>query len=424
MPESALHIDGVPVESEVAPQSAAELAQVMKEACTCKLSMIPVGGGTQLFLGNPPRSADLALHTRQLRGVVEYEPDNLTAAVRAGTTLQELQEILARENQFLPLDTPHPQRATIGGLLATNASGPLRFRYGTLRDMLLGIEIVHANGARTRAGGKLVKNVSGYDMCKLYAGSLGTLGVISEMTFKVQPKPEAVATAMVACPALPAALETTQCLLRADLMPDAMEAVNDAAFAAATGMASAAPWVLLLRFGETDAAVRWQLDRLRILAPEAGGEVVNVLGTAESGEFWQNVASARSPLEGTNDLWFRCSVLYQSMAETSRRMSGWGERLQAKMLMFCHAGSMILHGRYRWPDGDCAAEELARAVAELRRYCVSVGGHLVVEKARPEVKHSLDVWGYETPALEMMRRIKSGFDPQGLLNPGRFVGGI
>ncbi len=424
MPEHVLHIDGIPVEREAVPRSVEELAQVMEGAYAHDLSMIAVGGGTQLHLGNPPRSARLALHTRQLRGVVEYEPGNLTVSVRAGTTLQELQEVLGSENQFLPLDPPHPQRATIGGLLATNASGPLRFRYSTLRDMLLGIKIVHANGTQTRAGGKLVKNVTGYDMCKLYAGSMGTLGVISEMTFKVLPKSEAVATVMVTYPALRAALEATQCLLHADLMPDAMEALNGAAFAAATGTSLAAPWVLLLRFGETDAAVRWQLDRLRELTPAGGGSVLNVLDTVESAEFWHHMASARAPSDHGNDLWLKCSVLYQSAAETERHMTEFGERLQARTLLFCHAGTTILHGRYGWPDGDCEAADLTRAIAELRGHCISAGGHLVVEKARPEVKRGLDVWGYQTPALELMRRIKSQFDPKGLLNPGRFVGGI
>jgi len=424
LPDHGLHIDGIPVEGEAAPPSVEDLARIMEEAHAQGLSMIPVGGGTQLHLGNPPRSARLALHTRQLGGVVEYEPGNLTVSARAGTTLQELQEILGKENQFLPLDPPHPQRATLGGLLATNASGPLRFRYSTLRDMLLGIKIVHANGTQTHAGGKLVKNVTGYDMCKLYAGSMGTLGIISEMTLKVQPKSEAVASVMVTYPALRAALESAQSLLRSDLMPDAMEALNGAAFAAATGTSLTAPWILMLRFGETDAAVRWQVDRLRELTPSLGGSVLNVLGTVESAEFWQRMASARAPLDDGETLWLKCSILYQHAAEAERRMSEFGERMQAHALLFCHVGTTILHGRYTWPEGGCPAADLARAITELRDHCVSAGGHLLVEKARPDVKRGLDVWGYETPALELMRRIKSQFDPKGLLNPGRFVGGI
>jgi len=424
LPGNMPEIDGVPVEREAVPQSVEELAQAAKEAYAQNLSMVAVGGGTQLHLGNPPRSVRLALHTRQLRGVVEYEPGNLTVSVRAGTILQELQDLLGRENQFLPLDPPHPERATIGGLLATNASGPIRFRYGTARDLLLGIQVVHADGTQTRAGGKLVKNVTGYDMCKLYIGSLGTLGIISELTFKVQPKSEAIATVMLAYPTLRAALEATQRFLRADLMPDALEAWNSAAFQTIAEGAEGAPWALLLRFGETDAAVRWQLDRLRELVSSGGGSILNVLGTAESEEIWRRAASARAPSADGADLWLKLSALHQSITDMERRMVELGERLQARTLLFCHAGTSILYGRYHWVQSECECGEMARAIVELRRQCTAIGGHLVVEKVRPEVKRGLDVWGYEAPALELMRRVKKQFDPKGLLNPGRFVGGI
>jgi glycolate oxidase FAD binding subunit len=422
--EDARNFDGITLDREVSPASVEELAHIMETACAAGHSMIPIGGGTELHLGNPPRSAHLGIHTRGLRGVVEYEPDNLTVSVQAGTTLQELQETLITQNQFLPLDPPYPERATLGGLFATNASGPLRFRYSTLRDMLLGIKVVHADGSRTRAGGKLVKNVTGYDMCKLYAGSLGTLGIISEMTFKVQPTTEAVATAIVFYPAMPAALEASQNLLQADLMPEALEALNGTAFAAVTGTAPDPRWVLLIRLGETDAAVRWQLDRLRELTSAGCGVMLNVLGTDESTGFWRRMASARNAGSGDNDLWLKCSVLCQFAAATERRLTETGQRLEAHSRIFCHAGVTVFHARYSWPGRTCEAADLTHAVAELRRECAAVGGHLVVEKAPAEIKHRLDVWGYEAPALALMRRIKSQFDPKGVLNPGRFVGGI
>src|SRR5262245_16510821 len=151
----------------------------MRRAGAAGASMIPVGGGTKLHLGNPPREARVALHTRALSGIVEYEPDNMTVSVRAGTPLEEVQSTLARSRQFLAIDPPYPTRATAGGVAAANANGPLRFRYGTLRDMLIGVKVCHADGTVTKAGGKLVKNVTGYDMCKLYTGSLGPLGVLA-----------------------------------------------------------------------------------------------------------------------------------------------------------------------------------------------------------------------------------------------------
>jgi glycolate oxidase FAD binding subunit len=223
---------------------------------------------------------------------------------------------------------------------------------------------------------------------------------------------------------LRAALEATQVFLRADLMPDAMEAVNRDAFEAMNGSAGPDPWLLLIRFGETEEAVRWQLDRIREIAPAGGRTVLNVLDTRESGDFWQRAASARESAGNGNELLLKCSVLYRAVADIECRMSEMGQRLQARTLLFCHAGTSILYGPYDWPQEGCDAGDLRREITELRRHCAASGGHLVVEKVRPEVKQGLDVWGYQAPAVEMMRRIKKQFDPKGLLNPGRFVGGI
>lgn len=422
MVRELLEIDGVPVGHAAVPQSADELAGLMRAAWAAGQTMAAVGGATQLNLGNPPRSVHLALHTRGLRGVVEYEPDNLTVSVRAGATLQELQDTLAARGQFLPLDPPCPEQATLGGLVATNASGPLRFRYGTIRDLLLGIRIVHADGTRTQAGGKLVKNVAGYDMCKLYTGSLGTLGVITDLTFKVQPKSEAIATVILGCPGLRAALEAVQSFLRADLMPDAIEACNTHAVERLAGAPAARAWILALRFGDTDAALRWQLDRLRELA--GGGEILNILDMEESEKFWRNAASVRADAADPAAVLVKCSVLSQSIAETERLLSAAGDRLQARLCAFCHAATFIIYGLFEWPEGSCDPVQLLQEIRDLRRYCISVGGHLVVERIPPAHKPGLDIWGYDAPALALMRRIKQQFDPKGLLNPGRFVGGL
>src|SRR6058998_870669 len=237
----------------------------MRDASDSGTTMIPVGGGTKLLLGNSPRSAQLAIRTGNLKGIVEYEPDNMTVSALAGTTLHQLQDILKNSNQFLPLDPPHASRATLGGIVACNSSGPIRFRYGTVRDMLIGVKIVHADGTPTKAGGKLVKNVTGYDMCKLYTGSLGTLGILSELTFKVQPRPDSMATVFLAYPSITLALEATQLFIKSDLLPDAMETWNREALLPLSDFSSStqSPWVLMIRFGEVEPAVRWQLERLK-----------------------------------------------------------------------------------------------------------------------------------------------------------------
>ncbi len=424
MERGVIEIDGIRALREESPGSPEELARIMKDACDAGCAMSAVGAGTKLHLGNQPGVPCLAVHTRGLHGIIEYEPDNLTISALAGTTLAEIQQILRASNQFLPLDPPFSDRATLGGIVAANSSGPIRFRYGTVRDMLIGIRIVHADGTCTKAGGKLVKNVSGYDMCKLYAGSLGTLGIFSELTFKVHPKPEAVATVKLGYASLGAVLNAAQTFIGADLTPCAMEALNGPAFEELTGNRPDAPWVMLVRFGETDTAVRWQVDRLREIAPGGGGTPLNTLGTQESEVFWLKAAGAREGADGDHHLLVKCSVMYRSVPETAAFLAEMGERMQACAFLYCHAGNHVIYARYQWPDGDCGTGALQREISALRERCSAAGGHVVVERVRAEAKRGMDVWGYQSPAVELMRRIKLQLDPKGLLNPGRFVGGI
>ena len=425
-----LSIDGVEVKRQEAPGSAAELAELLKEANASNSSVIPVGGQTQLHLGNTPRSADMAVLTHRLSGILEYEPDNMTVSVAAGTRLAELQETLRESNQFLPLDAPLPNRATLGGIIACNCSGPLRFRYGTARDMLIGVQMAHADGVLSKAGGKLVKNVTGYDMCKLYTGSLGTLGVLTVLTFKVQPRSESLATVLIPYDSIAGLMEDTQLFLRSDLLPDAIEAWNTNAYNSSPpdGGRIDSPWLMMIRFGEVDAAVQWQVEQLRKVSAGNRREFLRVLDTGKSEDFWDHVASARET-SAAHGVGVKCSVLYQSVAQTAQLIEQAGKALDAETSIFCHAGTNVLYGRYHWSGesgepGSPSSEAVQEALLKIRNHCSSTGGHAVVEKVPPAVKNGMDVWGYDAPALDIMRRIKQEFDPKAILNPGRFVGGI
>src|SRR3990170_7695424 len=176
-------VDGLTPQAAVAPASYEQVAAVMRYSYAEGLAVIPWGGGTYIHAGNIPARYDIALGLSRLNAVVEHEPADLTATVQAGMTLSELQRHLGGAGQLLPLDPPGGERATIGGILAANASGPWRHAFGSARDMTIGLRVITAEGRITRAGGRVVKNVAGYDLCKLYIGSLGTLGVIVEATF-------------------------------------------------------------------------------------------------------------------------------------------------------------------------------------------------------------------------------------------------
>ena len=424
---STMEVDGVAVGRVESPGSPQELSEAMKLAFEREATMLAVGGASRLHLGNTPRSADVAVRTSGLQGVVEYEPDNMTVSVLAGTPLRQLQDTLRQGGQFLPLDPPLPDRSTVGGIVACNMSGPIRFRYGTVRDMLIGVKIVHADGTMTKAGGKLVKNVTGYDMCKLYTGSLGTLGILSELTLKVQPLPKTVETAFLRYPTFEKAMESTQHFLRSELLPDAIEAWNPEGARSIPGapVGGNDSWILSLRFGDVEAAVRWQMDRLKQAVPETGGEILGILSREESLRFWEGAASAREDPSKSAEVLVKCSVLYQTAPETARLLEEIGGPLGARTSIFCHAGTYVLFGRLAWDEGTgIPSETLRKSILALRARCVASGGHAVIEKSPREVKNGLDVWGYDAPALEIMRKIKNEFDPKGLLNPGRFVGGI
>src|SRR4051812_47178313 len=172
----------------------AEVSQVVREANESNQVVIPRGGGTRMGLGFPPTAADVLLHTTNLDRVVDYEPADLTLTIEAGATLEEVQELLRPEGQFLALDPPLASQSTLGGIIASNASGPLRLAYGSARDLVIGTRVVNADGISTKAGGRVVKNVAGYDLNKLYIGSLGTVGIVVELSFKLWPLPHAEAT--------------------------------------------------------------------------------------------------------------------------------------------------------------------------------------------------------------------------------------
>jgi glycolate oxidase FAD binding subunit len=417
-------VDSVEILAEETPANTRELARLMRRAWEDGIPMIPVGGGTKLHIGNTPPSAPMVIRTTGLRGVVEYEPDNMTVSALAGTTLGELQEILQRARQFLPLDPPLPEQATLGGLVAANASGPIRFRYGTLRDFLIGIKILFPDGTETKAGGKLVKNVTGYDMCKLYTGSFGTLGILTELTFKVQPIPESHATALLAFPSFQSAHAATLDVMHADLLPEAMEIWNRRALEGALQQAFDDAWYLLIRLGEVSPAVIWQLQRLQGIVPGTQGSLKGTVDTLQTVRVWRAIASAREGGSPGETALVKCSTLREGSPQIAAQLESMARTLEAELSLYCHAGNDILYGRMDWEDKPPDAEVLRGELLGLRMLCHSTGGHMVVERVASAVKQGLDVWGYDAPALDLMRRIKREFDPKGLLNPGRFVGGI
>jgi len=348
------------------PSTADELARRLHDAASQKLAVVPVGGGRASGMGGAPERLDVELHTTRLDRVIEHSQADMVVSVEAGITLEALQEELAKAGQFLPLDPFSSPGHTIGGLLATGWTGPLRLRYGSPRDFLIGIRVALPDGKVASGGGRVVKNVSGYDMMKLHYGALGSLGVIVAASFKVFPKPLYDLTVTSE-----GGWDDADRALAMPVTPAALEIFSDGR--------------VLARFTGSHDAV----DR-----------VIGDLGwTVEDRSIWGR-HSGRSPAR-----WARITAprtALRGLVEGLPRGAGW----------WASPGVGVAH----WAIASDASSVMAtRAKAE------AAGGALVMLAAPDDFMREVGAWGTPPATLEIMRRLKRAFDPDGVLNPGRFV---
>ncbi|MCS7313068.1 MAG: FAD-binding oxidoreductase [Acidobacteria bacterium] len=411
------------------PRKVEEVPHILALARQHDLKVIPWGGGTMVDLGRPPLRVDLALDLSDLNGVVDYEPADMTASFRAGTTLRDAQALLAAHGQFIPLDPPGADRATLGGILATAASGPWRHRYGTPRDLVLAVQVVHADGTVTRGGAKVVKNVAGYDMPKLYIGSLGTLGVIVEVTLRVYPRPAVEATCLMNFDDVTAVQAAIAGILDAPLVPTAVELLNPTAMQVVADQVSLpvsnGQYGLAVAFGSPWAsAVNTQVDRVRTIGRAAGARSETHLTGEPHDRFWQVV---RDFPRDRGDVVLKVGVPIAEVGAIVTSAEGMAQQANLRLSIVGEAGVGIL--RFYIPaDVDDPARFLSKVdtlIRSLRVRALSLGGYLVVLAAPVALKARVDVWGaVPDPVFRLMTRLKKVFDPYQILNPGRFVEGI
>ncbi len=382
----------------VEPGSEKEFAGVLRLANEANLAVIPCGGGTKLSWGNPPARADLLLSTARLDKIIEHVWADLTVTVEAGCAIQKLQDTLSRHGQRLALDPLWPERATIGGVLSANDSGALRLRFGSLRDLVIGMTIALPDGTLASSGGKVVKNVAGYDLPKLMTGALGTLGVITRAVFRLHPLPKIARTFSASTGNLEATQQALHAVQNSKLAHTAMQvrAADDAATETD------------VLFEGTDAGLAAQEAHLKkLLEPVIIAEISPTVWNVRQ-ELW--LASDSSAIT-------KFSILPADIAngvETLRRVAAhhqirWKAVIQATGL--------------GWLRLDGSPDHLHSALRELRADLERNSGSLVVLH-RPAGIGPLDAWGNAGDALPLMRAVKRQFDPKSTLNPGRFVGGI
>ncbi|HEY3595739.1 MAG TPA: FAD-binding oxidoreductase [Polyangiaceae bacterium] len=396
-------IAGVQPKLVFTPASSAEGAELLAEMAARRMSVAFAGGGTALELGAPPTRLDAVIRTERWNKVLEYAPSDQVVVVEAGVTLAALQRELRQHGQRLAIDPPWPERATLGGIVASNAFGALRTRYGSIRDLLIGATFVRADGVSARGGGKVVKNVAGFDLPKLLVGSLGTLGLITTATFRLHPLCEVEVTLLLENQS---AIEVRA--LFAELRAAQLEP------AAAMAMTEGAGFAVALRFEGFRAGVEEQTRRLVELA--SAQSPCRPLDEAEAKTVWQRHDRLRTA--GT----FRAKIA--ALPASIDRLSAEGV---APLLAALETSGFVFYPTLGlgFVSGSATdAVRAAEAIAAARRMLARLGGSLVVEAAPSELRARVDVWGPASAALVLMQSVKARLDPEHRLAPGRFVGGL
>lgn len=427
---AAYAVQGVTPALVVAPGSIDELAQVMTAAYAADAAVVPWGGGTRQAWGCPPTRLDLVIRTRRLNRVSTYKPDDVTIAVEAGITLAALDAILARHGHMLPVDVPLPQHSTLGGALATAADGPRCLGYGTLRDLLIGVQVVEATGQITRAGGLVVKNVSGYDMMKLYLGSFGSLALIVSASFKLIPRPQATATICCEFPNHATAFALVTMLHTSQLTPIAVELLaqtagtgtdhqhGDLSTICTAFAASCSHGVVVLAEGLPAAVERHVRDVSR-MAGEAGAQAVEIVEGAAQTDLWARLADLPQTAEvAPGEMVVRLACLPADLAAALHTATDLATQHGLGLFTAARALSGIAYLRLQ---SDPAHPGATAALQSWQREMLRRWPHLTILASDPAVKAPLAVWGTMPAGQALMARIKHEFDPRGMLNPGRFV---
>ena len=404
-PEQAqrLAVDGLTPTRVMRPEDPQDAANGLRLCAENGAAAVVVGGGTQLRLGSPPARYDVAFSTERLNALLEHEPADLTCRVQSGMKLAELQKALREHGQRLPLEPSQPERATVGGMVAANSNGLSRARYGTVRDWVIGIAVAYPNGTVARAGGKVVKNVAGYDLMKLHTGALGTLGVIVELNFKVQTVPQEDVSVLGRFDDFSRAMQAGSVLAHRYLLPAAL-VVMDREAARGCGLDSSGAFPLVARLEgyrkEVEAARREFDQTIR----DHGGTTD---ASQPATSFWERLRDW--PVADDQAVTISVATSLSKLLPVLT-----GNRHGALLVAQPSAGVASLR----------VSPDHATAVLARLRDAAGDQGQVVVTSAPSAAKAGLDVWGPPPPGFPLMRALKQSLDPANVLNPGRFVGGI
>lgn len=450
-------VDAIIPTAVLFPENIQQVSEVVTYARRENLAIIPRGNGSKMATGNAPKRLDLVVCTSRMNHMTDVDTANLTITVEAGVRFRDIQARLAtREGRcylpledfltegsdaissdrantgyFLPIDAPFSTSATIGGIIACNSSGPRRLIYGPPRDIVLGVRFVAPNGEIVGTGGKTAKNVSGYDISKLMIGSLGSLGILCEITLRLLPLPERMETLLFSFRSFSKASAFANRIFETQLLPAAVEVLNESAFS--NLKTDYGPdfrpgdYVVAVALEAFEKAVKRMRAEMLDIALTAGAKSDTRIQEDQHRRFWQAVGDLIPSLSR------RFSNLIT--VQLNYPVSEWKQLIEfadntfstshIEHTILAHTGSGVCLINLLIEQGDTPImPRVAEAVAALLRRCVEAGGNLVVQRAPAELKQDLPMWGKTRPDFLVMKRISDQLDPSGIMSPGRFVGGL
>ena len=406
------------------PTSPQELSETMSVAAEHGLSVSPLGGRTRTGLGNAPESLDLAIDMTGVKQVVAHNAPDLTTTIEAGISVSRFQEILGEHGQFLAIDPPLPDRATIGGTLAVGWSGPMTWQNWSPRDIVIGMKTVMADGTITKTGGQVVKNVSGYDMARMHIGAMGTLGIIAEVSFKLTPLPARQATVMGMFESPGSCLDAALAVYGSSLVPLAISTLHVQERRPRGAQLAEARPSLLVRVGGRARSVQRQTDDVASIFRRFGAINDAVIDGDDAAKMWRQIRDLGWTDEDTPVAGIRASVLPSDIPQTLDSLPDTQESSGLRWTATTQTAQGIIDIHWFGADAEPSSDHVTTAISRTIQSVRRVGGTAVVTHAPTHVKETLDVWGESTSAIDTMRNLKRQYDPDRRLNPGRFMGGI
>jgi glycolate oxidase FAD binding subunit len=411
-PEGGTLGDGRNALATFRPTSVEDACRTVREQVALGHAVYPQGGRTALGYGGVPRRPGVAINTTGISRLIDYPFADMTITVEAGMTLSALRATLAEKHQRVLVDAPDPETATVGGIYATNTSGPRRFAAGRPRDQIIGVSFVTSEAVVVKGGGRVVKNVAGYDFPKLLTGSMGTLGIITQMTLKVRPIPEASALIWVPFWNPKSLADTLDQLNKSGTRPVAVEFLNGSG-ARTVGHGLGLPTgsgILAIGYEDNASSVRWQIDRLK---SELGRNDIAILEGVDARPLWEALTDFQAVKSGPVS--FAANLRPSSVASFVEALDPQRWSAQAQ------AGNGIVRAH---AQGEWTLDGMTQQIKKFQALATRDGGNLILARCPTPWKESLQVWGEPRPDWAIAERVKAALDPHAAMNPGRFVGRI